>query len=247
MRRILNELLIYISLTILVYLGVASYILLTFRPNFAIPQRAQSVEEPEPIDPPQADLSWLSGFIQLLLIVLLVVALYFIFSFIQGRTNWGSFGRMKSEAKSKAKDVQRVKDARIEAFQFIEKGLQTQEYRNYYLLAYLALDEALNSFREISRPKHWTPKEYAYRVNEPIFQPSVFAFVSRFYDYRYGGYSATQEDLLNFQRELHHLFVNEVPEDEAKVMIDAYQKELQKIKHYKIISSDALIKPRRND
>ena len=63
------------------------------------------------------------------------------------------------------------------------------------------------------RPKHVTPKEYAFSVSLPVFRAGVFRIVSTYYDIRHGSKEATKGDLYSFRQQLDYLFVDDIPED----------------------------------
>jgi hypothetical protein len=131
--------------------------------------------------------------------------------------------RNVKSASTPAEIRRNLEDARIAAYRIIEEGLQNGTYTESFVEAYIALDLALDDFRDIKRPKHITPKEYAFSVSTPVFRPSVFRFVSRFYELRYGGRHANEEDLLAFREQLNFLFIDEV----TPTVLDTWQTEYE--------------------
>jgi hypothetical protein len=242
MEEKVNEFLFYICISIAVYLSFLLYLLNTYRPNLAMPDRAEYPEIQQPPNiPPDYDFGFINTLIYVFFIILLGIIIYFVINLLMRTTILEKLASKKPQTTTEK--IQKVKDARAEAYRLINEGLMLSEYKKYYILAYLALDASLESFREISRPKHWTLKEYSYNVKEPIFKPSVYKIVSRYYDYRYGNYDSSKESLELFKQELDYLFTNDVPLNVRKEMEEFYGSQIQKVKEYKIISREDLLKP----
>ena len=77
----------------------------------------------------------------------------------------------------------------------MNNSLASSNYTEGYIEAYQILDEDLDFFREIARPKFYTPKEYAFSVKNPVFKPAVYQFVKIFYGIRYGSIEATESNV----------------------------------------------------
>lgn len=212
---------------------------------FSVP----NLNEPTPINQPEFDGSQdvnipdtrvsniFLVLMRIVLIILIVFALYKIIPFFRS-TVLKSKPQKISEKESEIK----LQDARIAAYEILRKALINEKYTNGFIEAYQRLDTDLEYFREIYRPKFWTPKEYAYSVREPVFRPAVYEFVSIFYDIRYGLRQAIRENVEKFITMLDYLFIKDVPEEVKLLMRSAY-KEKVKVQDISIPRKGDLTKP----
>jgi len=221
------ELFWYLLLILLTF-TLTSISVITFnRPNFTDPfnPEFQPPKLPNINVGPQRnpDLSWLSSLFYIVVIGAILFSIYFIYTQIKLYND----GRARPESNRRDLNVKEARlhleDARTRAYEIIEQGLLTGNYTEAYINAYIALDESLDNFREFKRPKHFTPKEYAFTVQAPVFSPSVFRFVSSYYDIRYGMSEATKAQLLEFKQSLDYLFIEDVPESIAAEWRAAFQ------------------------
>lgn len=160
----------------------------------------------------------------IVIIAIIVGIVYGVYRLLPG----SSFIRrmMKSPPKSQSleKRVKSVSDARIKARSILERGLETGEYTWAVIEAYRVLDKELDAFRAIARPKHWTPKEYAYHVSRPIYQPAIKGIVEIFYRVQYGNQNARKEDVLDFLVLLDGIFVDEITPTKGREIANLIQK-----------------------
>ena len=160
----------------------------------------------------------------IVIIAIAVGIVYGVYRLLRG----SSFIRrmMKSPPKSQSleKRVKSVSDARIKARSILERGLETGEYTWAVIEAYRVLDKELDAFRAIARPKHWTPKEYAYHVSRPIYQPAIKGIVEIFYRVQYGNQNARKEDVLDFLVLLDGIFVDEITPTKGREIANLIQK-----------------------
>lgn len=144
-------------------------------------------------------------------------------------------------------DVEHLIFSRDEARKLLQESLSTKKYSTAVVDAYLKLDDSLNTFRNAFRPKFWTPKEYAYRVRDPVFQPSVYKIVEIYYEIRYGYKERTREHVLAFLKYLDILLIKEVPKSEILKMQEELNQITQKYKEFVIIPKGDLTKPGRQN
>jgi hypothetical protein len=141
----------------------------------------------------------------------------------------------------------RLKDARTRAYVILNNSLASSNYTEGYIEAYQILDEDLDFFREIARPKFYTPKEYAFSVKNPVFKPAVYQFVKIFYGIRYGGAKATEDNIITFISSLDNLFEKDVDRAVKLTMEDEFLVEIKSVNQLHIPYNNDPTKPRRDD
>lgn len=141
--------------------------------------------------------------------------------------------------------VRKLKFSRDEAIRILQECLISGEYSKGIVDAFHVLDEQLDNFRKIARPKHWTPKEYAIGVTEPVFKPSAYTLVKIFYRVQYGQMAATKDDVLQSLDALEHLFIDENPPEKREQMNRWFEEEISTIRQWEIIPRQGdLLKPK---
>jgi hypothetical protein len=224
------EIFSYILSVLLLFLVLIANVLLFKRVNTRKPTRANLPDvpeltvDPQPVEPSGNPLVGILDFLQIVVLIGLGILIILFLYRAAGWYRYNSFRFSRNKEKVIQEQIKKIKDARTRAYEIIEKGLKSGNYTSAFIEAYHALDESLDYFREIRRPKYWTPKEYAYSVSEPVFQASVYRFVDTFYRLRYGMQSAERDDLLNFRLELDYLFVDDVPDDVKQSWITQFDR-----------------------
>ena len=147
-----------------------------------------------------------------LLYVFLFIVIYLLYRLIMANYKGFKLRKIRKEKHEEVenKDIYSLKMASINAEKILQEALKMGNYTEGVIKAYHVLDKQLASFREIARPEYWTPKEYAYRVKEPIYQNAVKGIVEIFYKVRYGQKSATKEDVLDFLLFLKGIFIDKL-------------------------------------
>ena len=154
---------------------------------------------------------------------------------------------VKEDAPISPKEAEkRLKDARTRAYVILNSSIQSGNFTEGYIEAYQILDEDLDYFREIARPKFYTPKEYAFSVKKPVFKPAVYEFVKIFYNIRYGGIEATESSLHTFIFALDNLFIQDVDSDIKIKMEEEFKTDLQSVNQIRIPYNNDPTKPRRD-
>lgn len=247
MRINTTELLVYLFISILFFTLVSGPAFFYPKPDLTPPPSnnpSQVTNTPSiSYNPGNGSQSLGSFNFYILLFVLGIIALIvFIIQF----GNYYTKTRNSRERKilEDSEKVSKLKFSRNEALKILENALITGNYTQGVIDAYLALDKALDNFREISRPKDWTPKEYAFTVREPIFRPSVFHIVDIFYYTRYAMKEANKEHITQFIFYLNRLFTNEVDEQEKDSEIKEFLKAKERWNLYAIPIRGDLTKPR---
>jgi len=230
-----KEILAYILVAIITFVAASIGVLFYKTPNFRDPLNPDLPKVPEPTGGLQPSTSSNFGFYRIILYALLVIGGIILLYFLVQSLNYTltNLKQRKSTQRSSTAVAQRRKleDARSKAYEIIAEGLATGKYTRAYIEAYIALDRGLENFREISRPKHVTPKEYAFSVSPPVFQAGVFRTVSVYYDLRFGHHNASQDQLLGFRQQLDYLFLEDVPpsikEDWSHIFETAIKKDYE--------------------
>lgn len=241
-----NEFLTYFGITLALFLIVSIPAFISDNPDLSVPDRLEqktttstsrtttsktttqnpTTYSPPPDNPLPNTLFYLMGIIG-------VIFLFIIITRIRAYSTLST--REKSDKiKTEAEGVFKLKNARDDAFDILKESLTTGAYTESFIRAYQVLDKNLDYFREVARPKHITPREYAFSVREPIFRPSVFKFVKIFYDLRYGSHHAEKEAIFTFISALEYLFVNEIPIEEISKLDKDFELDMLKFKEFKI-------------
>ncbi|RMG26345.1 MAG: DUF4129 domain-containing protein [Methanobacteriota archaeon] len=243
---ILKELIIYIVLGLLFFIVVSFPAFFHSSPNTSVPEirspptRASPTFSPVPVQP--VSLGFLNGlfmvlgFIGVLAIILLVLL----------AARKVRFERTPREKVPTLREkVKRLKFSRDEAIRILKEALETGKYQEGIIDAFHVLDAQLENFRKIARPKHWTPKEYAIGVTDPVFKPSAYILVQIFYRVQYGQMSATREDVLRSLDALQSLFIDENPPEKRERMSSWFEEEIASIRQWEIIPRTGdLLKPK---
>lgn len=139
--------------------------------------------------------------------------------------------------------VSKLKFSRDQARDILINARKSGDYTLAVIEAYQALDSALDNFREVARPKHWTPKEYAFSVRDPVFPPSVYRIISIFYEVRYGLNQATRENVETFLVYLDRLLVKENSKQEQELETEKFDLTKQLWNQFEIPIKGDLTKP----
>ncbi len=142
--------------------------------------------------------------------IVIIGVLYALYKVMPESSFIRRIGRSPGRVETMEKKVKSLSDARLRAKDILQKGLETGELTWAVIEAYRVLDKELDAFRAVARPKHWTPKEYAYHVSYPIHQPSIRGIVEIFYRIQYGRQNATKGDVLDFLLLLDAIFTEEI-------------------------------------
>ena len=141
------------------------------------------------------------------------------------------------------KKIGDLRKAIIEAKKILRNSLnQKSDYTNAIIEAYHVIDDELTFFREASKPKYWTPKEYAFKVREPLYQVAVRGIVELFYKIRYGKQNATENDVKDFLLFLEGIFLKDLTPS-LKKQIDNRLPPLDKTPHFYIPRVHDFTKP----
>ncbi|MHA2250851.1 MAG: DUF4129 domain-containing protein [Candidatus Kariarchaeaceae archaeon] len=271
MKITLTEMSIYLTIGLVFFAAVTIPALLVTDPNLTPPTRSSETSDqssfsnpftstpsldtsintgdPGTVNNSPGEIENLSGinfnFNFLTYIILTIAAIIFLIFLIRTVSTFRSYAIDTQEKKSEKEQVRKVKDARTQAYQILHEGLLEKIYTEPYIRAYQALDTNLDYFREIARPKYWTPKEYAFSVREPIFRPSVYIFVKQFYNLRYGKFEADATDLEQFIYALDRLFVKDIDTQEKEDMEGRFAIETQSISSYQYPEDFDPTKPKR--
>lgn len=237
---------LYFSFAGLLYLLFLIIAVINPRPNLTYP-----TARPE-IEPPEFDFDIGSGdTIQTIFYVvtglLLAFLLYQLFKY--GSDIVANRKKMTKEEEiiSPKEAEKRLKDARTRAYVILNNSLVNAQFTQGYIEAYQILDEDLEFFRDIARPKFYTPKEYAFSVKKPVFKPAVFQFVKIFYGIRYGSIEATESDVKTFISALDNLFEKDVDSATKKTMEADFSDEVKSVRRLHIPYNNDPTKPRRDD
>jgi len=242
-----NEVLAYLGITLSLFLIVSIPAFISDNPDLSTPDRkeqtstttttttttiSRSATTARTNNPPPHQ----GQVPDILFIIMGIVAVIFLFLVITRIRGYSTItDREKSDKiKTEAEGVFKLINSREEAYKILKQSLKTGTYTKSFIEAYQVLDSNLDYFREVARPKHITPREYAFSVREPIFRPSVFKFVKIFYDLRYGSRHAAMEDILSFISALESLFVSEIPFEEINKMNEDFKNEIMRFKEFKI-------------
>ncbi len=243
---ILKELLIYLSFGLLFFIAI-SY------PAFFYPQPDTSV--PEILDPPTRPPTTFSQvqvepislqFLNALFMILgFLGALAIILLILLAARKIKIDRTPRQKVPTLREKVKRLKFSRDEAIRILKQALETGKYTEGIIESFHVLDEQLENFRKIARPKHWTPKEYAVGVTDPVFKPSAYVLVQIFYRVQYGQIPATRDDVLRSLDALQHLFIDENPEEKRKDMARWFEEEVSLLRQWEIIPRTGdLLKPK---
>lgn len=242
-----NEFLTYFGITLSLFLIVSIPAFISDNPDLSVPDRREQVsttssrtttsttstttQTTRSFTPPEENP--VPDILFILMIIIGVIFLVLIIIRIKGYSSLAD--RSKSdEIKSEAEGVYKLINSRDEAYRILRKSLETGAFTESFIQAYQVLDQNLDYFREVARPKHITPREYAFSVRKPIFRPSVFNFVKIFYDLRYGSRQASIEDITTFISALEYLFVDEIPIHELNKLMERFEQEMLAYKDFKI-------------
>jgi hypothetical protein len=241
-----NEWLAYFGITLSLFLIASIPAFISDNPDLSVPDRKETITTtssessttttrtsittrsvPPPPDNPIPNI---------LFILMGVIGVIFLFLIITRVRRYSAVSaREKSDKiKSEAEGVFKLINSRDEAHKILKHSLETGSYTDSFIEAYQVLDKNLDYFREVARPKHITPREYAFSVREPIFRPSVYKFVKIFYDLRYGSRQAAMEDIQIFISALEYLFVDEIPGEEIVNLNKNFENEILDFKDFKI-------------
>jgi len=212
-----NEILTYFVISLFSFMLIVSNAYIFTEPDLSVPKRKKLTTTTTTTNTKSETRTYNRGSsfdqipnIMLYLIIILAIAGIFL---VVGRIHsYSKSNRLdkKTKTKSEKESVFKLKSAREEAYAVLQNSLETKEYTSSFIKAYQVLDTNLEYFRDVVRPKYYTPKEYSYSVRSPIFRPSVFNFVKIFYRLRYGKQEAIRDDILNFISALNNLFVDEI-------------------------------------
>ncbi len=211
----LNEIFIYFSIIIIIISLLSLPALINNRPNFSEEQDLDidwfDFEPSQPSIPGgKANNTDTIGKIMytLLIIAGLVIIINLIYLAYKNKTS--NSNSLKKISKKEAEI--KLKDARTKAYAILRAALENGDYTGAYVEAYQTLDADLGYFNELSRPKYWTPKEYSMGIQEPIYRPSVYIIVRKFYLLRYASRYAERDDIISFIEALDNLFINDTSE-----------------------------------
>ena len=222
------------------------------RPNTDLPKITDPLPTPTPslpsatapnVNPPRANL----GFIQYILYLIFFLGLITIVVFIAYTLRKVRFGKIETVPKTvRMKErVKRLKFSRDEAIRILQNSLATGKYREGIIEAFHVLDGQLDHFRKIARPKHWTPKEYAYGVTKPVFKPSIFIIVDIFYKIQYGMTNGTEKDVRDSLDALKHLFIDENDKIRQEKLTKWFEEKMNEVHKWEIIPMKTdLFKPK---
>ena len=173
--------LIYFSMAGLLYLIFLFIAVLNPRPNLSYPDARPQFEPPEfYIDINFSGLEYIQIIFYIITAVIVFILVYQLMKF--GSDIIGKRKRMVKDEKviSEKEAEKRLKDARTRAYVILNNCLISKDFTGGYIEAYQILDEDLDFFRDIARPKYYTPKEYAFSVKKPVFKPAVYQFVKMY-------------------------------------------------------------------
>ena len=190
-----------------------------------------------------SSISLVSFAIVLLFAILTIVMIFFVVRILRRKLRSSTL--IKGGTKNVEEKVQSLKFSRSRAESLLKLALETGEYTTGIINAYIALDEALDNFREIARPKHWTPKEYAMSVKQPVFRPTVYKIVEKFYEIRYGLRLAEEHEVKLFLELLNKLFDSEILGKEKDEMLQEFEKIKVQFLDYQIPTKGSLFKPQK--
>ncbi|MDH5402014.1 MAG: hypothetical protein OEY49_05950 [Candidatus Heimdallarchaeota archaeon] len=177
----------------------------------------------------------MTNILQILLNIIIFGMIFYALYFVIKKFNITKSSGTSINSNTEEENFIKLKFTRDISLSILERGLSSGKYSEAVYEAYVELDKALDNYREVSRPKYWTPKEYAYRVSKPIFRPNVYNIVNIFYKVNYGGQIATQADVLTFKNNLIKLFENENSEIEIISAIERFKIiEEEWVKEYQI-------------
>jgi hypothetical protein len=255
-----NELIFYLRIAIAVFSAITIPAIITEEPNLDPPNRQRTATSDEPITTskttsfsptnggPTTGTGSNANLFRNIMFVLLVVAIGGILFYLIRSLYVMSSSRIQSSEemeKLEEKKVKKLIDARTQAYQILRDGIVNKTYTESYIKAYHALDKDLDYFREIARPKYWTPKEYAFSVRDPLFRPSIYSFVKLFYNLRYGMQNAFQSDLEIFIQALDRLFTEDIDLTLRTRLLADYKSELEGQSVYAFPSTRDPTKPGR--
>lgn len=253
-----NEILAYLGITLLFFLAISIAAFISQDPDLSIPERNEPVETTPtttkptettsqgptrtagPISPPEP--SPLPNILFVLMGLIGLAFLIFIIASIRRASLFSATVRSE-KIKTEEEGVHKLKNARDEAYLILKKSLEVGNYTESFIKAYQVLDKNLDYFREIARPKHYTPREYSFSVREPIFRPSVYSFVKIFYDLRYGSSHAEMENIHTFITALDNLFASDILEIYREEMWNDFNDELKGYKEFTIPATFDPTKP----
>ncbi len=195
------------------------------------------------VNPPRANLGFLQYIVYLIFFLVAVVVTVFI-AYTLRKVRFGKVERVSKPIRMKEK-VKRLKFSRDEAIRILQNSLMTGKYREGIIEAFHVLDEQLDHFRKIARPKHWTPKEYAYGVINPVFKPSIFMIVDIFYKIQYGMANGTEKDVKDTLVALQHLFIDENDKIRQERLTKWFEEKMNEVHKWEIIPMKTdLFKPK---
>ncbi len=229
MKITIRELSVYVALVIIIFIYINLPAVKYDYPDLTPPTQ----QEPASSTTQQPDQNYnLFGTILQTILFGLIVFVIYIMAKNLGAFNFMSVSRKSREKKLSEKErVKRLKDARERAYKILNEGLTVKNYTQAYIDAYMALDNDLSSFREeLSRPEFWTPKEYAIAVQKPIYKPAVYKFIKKYYDIRYGSFTANENDIHEFIESLNLMFENEVPSTIREQMNLEFENNISEVK-----------------
>ncbi len=193
--------------------------------------------------PSSSDFTVLATILQYILVfIMTILVIYVLHRLIKSYRRSASDPKVKTDKRER---VENLKFSREKAREILINSKATGEYTSGVILAYQELDSALDNFREAKRPKHWTPKEYAFSVKEPLFKPNVYRIVNVFYKTRYAEISSTLSDVDEFLQALDMLFVSENSPEEKSRLQTFFDKEFSKERHWNIIPTGDVLKPKK--
>ena len=245
----LNEISIYFFTAFAIFILISLPALFISQPRMSEPKPDPDLNISDPnidIAPKEFNTSSINTIVTIFKIVGVLFLLFLLFKLIPLINSDTGSNKKKDKRILKEKEkIDKLKDARTEAYKILREGLISGNYTKAFVKAYQTLDKDLQDFRDMYRPPFWTPKEYAYAVREPVFRPSVFKFVAIFYDLRYGSFDAKRSDLELFILMLDYLFIKDVPLDTLDSLTQEYTKETSNLKLRSIPRRGDPTKPRR--
>lgn len=197
---------------------------------------------PNPGSGGSSPLTQLPNLLRIVILVIVVIVLILLIS--QFRTIRQSTFKREGKEKKEKEQVRQLSRTRDTALEILRNSLITGDYTSSFIEAYVELDHKLEYFRDIARPKHFTPREYSFSVRQPIFQPNVYRFVKIFYRLRYGNQEADRQDIETFIDALEHLFEDEVPQILRNELWMGFKHEMDMYKEFHIPRQFDLTKPK---
>jgi len=199
------------------------------------PQNENGGSRPDPPSNPQ-----LPNLIPLFVGIALIVVVIGLITLVKRKGVSTGLRNLNEIEKTK---VSKLKFSRDQARQILINAKETGNYTDGIINAYLSLDSALDNFREVARPKHWTPKEYAFTVREPVFQPSVYKIIEIFYSIRYGLNKGTSEQIDTFLQYLDKMLIEELTSQQRETELQEFEQTKESYQRIRVPLRGDLTKP----